>query len=81
MAKELRSVVVRISNNADELEQEELEQLFERFYRVDASRSSHTGGSGLALAIAKSIVEAHDGSIGVEQQDGEIVFFIKLKLA
>ncbi|NHN32996.1 sensor histidine kinase [Paenibacillus agricola] len=81
MSRELRSVVVRIRNNADELSQEELEQLFERFFRVDASRSSHTGGSGLGLAIAKSIVEAHDGSIGVEQQDGEIVFFIKLKLA
>jgi signal transduction histidine kinase len=81
MIKEQRYGTVRISNKADELTEQELEQLFERFFRVDASRSSDTGGSGLGLAIAKSIVEAHEGSIGVEQKDGELVFYIRLKLA
>ncbi|NOU92434.1 HAMP domain-containing protein [Paenibacillus sp. LMG 31456] len=81
MVKEQRYGIVRIGNMAEELTEQELEELFDRFFRVDASRSSQTGGSGLGLAIAKSIVEAHEGSIGVEQQDGELVFYIKLKLA
>ncbi|MFD0677779.1 MULTISPECIES: sensor histidine kinase [unclassified Paenibacillus] len=80
MVREQQYGIVRISNMAEELSEQELERLFDRFFRVDASRSSQTGGSGLGLAIAKSIVEAHEGFIGVEQQDGELIFYIKLKL-
>jgi len=72
-------VVLRFSNRSDQLSGEQLEQLFDRFYRVDASRSSATGGSGLGLAIAKSIVESHGGSIWAEQSDGHIHFYVKLK--
>lgn len=59
---------------------EELELLFDRFYRVDPARGSATGGSGLGLAIAKSIVESHNGQIWAESGDGEIHFYVKLKL-
>ena len=44
----------------------QIEQLFDRFYRVEASRSRSTGGSGLGLAICRNIVEAHQGSIKAE---------------
>jgi signal transduction histidine kinase len=71
---------VTITNQGDPIPQEELPRLFDRFYRVDASRSSVSGGSGLGLAIAKSIVEAHHGEIWAECEDGEIRFCVRLRL-
>ncbi|BCL84597.1 HAMP domain-containing histidine kinase [Ktedonobacteria bacterium brp13] len=50
---------------------EHLPYLFERFYRADASRSRATGGSGLGLAVARQVVQAHGGQITVESQPGQ----------
>ncbi len=47
--------------------------LFERFYRTDASRSSETGGSGIGLSVAKAIMEVHNGKIHAESADGKIL--------
>ena len=50
--------------------QGKLEVLFERFYRLDSSRNSGTGGSGIGLSVAQAIVQAHKGKITAENKTG-----------
>jgi len=62
---------VEIHDTGEGIPAQDLPHVFERFYRGEKSRSRATGGAGLGLAIAKGIVEAHGGSIGVESQPGQ----------
>lgn len=57
------NVVVKFRNRCDEIPQNKLDKLFDKFFRLDSSRTSSTGGSGLGLAISKQIVELHGGTI------------------
>lgn len=59
-------IVLDFQDSAPGVPPESLPRLFDRLYRVDASRSRNTGGAGLGLAIAKNIVEAHGGTIRAE---------------
>ena len=59
------SVTVTVHDEGGQIPPESLGRLFDRFYRVDSSRSSATGGTGLGLAIAKEIVDRHDGHIEI----------------
>lgn len=72
--------VVSVQNNCDTISEEELDKIFDRFYRVEKSRSSDTGGSGLGLAIAKNIVELQGGSIEAKYNDGYISFEVRFKM-
>lgn len=56
-------VIIKFRNKSDEISEEKLERLFDKFYRADTSRTSSTGGSGLGLAIAKQLTELHGGTI------------------
>lgn len=58
-------------NTVDEIAVGNLDVLFERFYRLDSSRNSQTGGSGIGLSIVKAIVERHDGKICAKSEDGK----------
>lgn len=61
-------IIVRVTDNGEGIEPENIPRLFERFYRVDKSGSRSEGGSGLGLAIVKHIIEAHDERIYVESE-------------
>lgn len=66
-----RNIQLAVSNTTGQpVERGKLEHLFDRFYRMDQSRSTQTGGYGLGLSIAKSVVSAHRGKIRAESPDG-----------
>lgn len=66
-------------NKGDKIPKYKLDKIFEKFYRVDESRTTSTGGTGLGLAITKEIIELHEGSISVKNDDEFIEFYIELK--
>lgn len=69
---------IRFANQGKTIPPDQLDKIFEQFYRLDASRSSASGGSGLGLAIAREIVELHHGSISAESGDGLTVFTVRV---
>lgn len=73
-----QGTAIEVANRGDAIPPEHLDHLFERFYRVDRSRQRNSDGAGLGLAIAKSIVEAHGGTIAARSCDGINSFEIRL---
>ncbi|MBU4480518.1 HAMP domain-containing protein, partial [Patescibacteria group bacterium] len=65
------AVEISVSDTGEGIPPEHLPHVFERFYRVDKSRSRAVGGTGLGLAIAQQLVEAHGGHISLESEPGQ----------
>jgi two-component system sensor histidine kinase VanS len=69
---------VAISNQGLGIPEEQLSSIFDKFYRLDEARQTHTGGMGLGLAIAKEIVELHGGSIQASSTTNVTTFLVRL---
>lgn len=71
LKKQKKLLIFSVSNQTEVLmPKEKLPMLFERFYRLDPSRNSNTGGCGIGLSVAKAIVTAHNGKIQAKTEDG-----------
>lgn len=72
--------LVQVINYGEEIPEEDIKYIFDRFYRVDKSRNSEEGGSGLGLSITKNIIELHNGTISALSNSEKTVFEIKLPI-
>lgn len=70
LEKRGRSVYLNVYNTTQEITEESLKNLFDRFYRADPSRNSQTGGHGIGLSIVQAVVSAHKGEVNASSQDG-----------
>ena len=71
-------IILSFENQGKNIPKEKLDSIFEKFFRLDSSRRTNTGGAGLGLAIAKEIVELHGGSISAKSQEEKVVFTVEL---
>ncbi|HGO9420673.1 TPA: sensor histidine kinase [Bacillus cereus] len=71
-------IKVCIENKGTHIEEEQLDKIWDRFYRVDTARQRSQGGTGLGLAISKKILELHDAEYGVKNTEDGVLFYFYL---
>jgi len=71
LKKRYRQIVISVKDEGIGIEYEQLDKIFDRFYRVDKARTRELGGTGLGLAITRELVEAHYGQIWANSKEGE----------
>ncbi len=75
------TVRITIFNEGDPIPEDHLRHVWDRFYRVDPSRSKESGGSGLGLSIVREILVQHDVAFGIENHEDGVVFYFEMKRA
>ena len=70
-----KNKIITVWNTTDQIEKGKLDMLFERFYRMDASHNSRTGGFGIGLSVVYAVVKAHKGKITAKSEDGKSILF------
>jgi signal transduction histidine kinase len=78
--KKGKRVKISVENKGAHIEEEHLEKIWDRFYRIDASRQRSRGGTGLGLAISKNILMLHGVEYGVCNTDNGVQFYFYLKI-
>lgn len=73
-----RHITLSVSNDSEELSEEQLSHLFDRFYTLDKSRNTEKSGNGLGLSIAKMISQTHGGDISASYSNGRTYFVVEL---
>ena len=74
------NLCIQFTNCGNTIPKEKLVRIFEQFYRLDVARSSRSGGAGLGLAVAKEIVELHNGTITAKSENEQVEFTVTLPL-
>lgn len=80
MEREKQSLHIQVMNDCLPMNQDELEHIFDKFYRADKARNSRIPGNGLGLSIVKENVIKHNGKIWAEWESGRIIFHIRMKI-
>ncbi|TFI22800.1 HAMP domain-containing sensor histidine kinase [Streptomyces sp. 4R-3d] len=78
LSVESDAAVVRVGDRGPGIPATDQERVFDRFYRVDKARTRDSGGSGLGLAVARSLIQAHHGTTEVASRPGSTVFTVRL---
>lgn len=73
-----RHITLSVSNDSEELSEEQISHLFDRFYTLDKSRNAEKSGNGLGLSIAKMISQTHGGDISASYSNGRTYFVVEL---
>jgi signal transduction histidine kinase len=82
LKRESDYALISVKDNGKGIEEKELENIFENFYRIQKENEKHTGGAGIGLAIVKNIMNAHEGEIKVESEVGKgSTFLLRFKIS
>lgn len=77
---ESNKFLIKVKNWCDDISEDDLKKIFNRFYRIDSSRTRNSGGVGLGLSVSKSIINLHSGDIKIDKTPNTIEFIIELPL-
>ena len=79
--KSTNKVCVKVFNTGEHIKEEDLDRIWNRFYKVDESRNRSAGGTGIGLAFVKAIMNNYDNKYGVNNVDAGVEFYFELDLS